>query len=87
MLKQTRHNQQSVAKKRSEIFTEKDDKEIITINYIETGSIIEGLVCGRRSKIFLDTGAKVNIISLQFLRKLKPGVVVLQNQVNMFYKV
>ena len=30
------------------------------------------------SQIFLDTGARINLISLDFLRKIKPGVVILE---------
>ncbi len=47
-------------------------------NYNEIGLVIEGQVFGKPSKIFFDTGAKVNIISLKRLRELIPGVVVLE---------
>ncbi len=47
-------------------------------NYNEIGSVMKELVFGKPSKIFLDTGAKVNIISLKRLRELIPGVVVLE---------
>ncbi len=45
---------------------------------MESGSVVEGLVNHKLSTIFLDTGAMVNIISLNYLRKVKPGVVRLE---------
>ena len=73
----TARQQESVVKRRSEEIGAKNEKQLITVNFIETGSIIEGLVFDVPSKIFLDTGAMVNLISLEYLRKVKPGVIVL----------
>lgn len=74
-------NKNSVTTRRSDAFSEKE-KHLVLINsmenYNEIGSVIEGQVFGKPSKILLNTGAKVNIISLKRFRELIPGVVVLE---------
>ena len=53
-------------------------KEVITINDKPDVPLLAARVFDEPCTAFLDTGARVNIISFDFLRKCKPGVVVLE---------
>ena len=48
------------------------------MNDAATGPLIEAKVCDRLTRLFIDTGAMINIISVDYFRKIKPGVVVLE---------
>ncbi len=53
-------------------------KEVITINNNPGGPLLAGRVFDEPSYMFLDTGAHINLISLDFLRKAKPGLVIIE---------
>ena len=57
---------------------DREKESVVTVNDTATGSLIEARVCDKPSRIFLDTGAMINIISVDYLRKIKPGVIVLE---------
>lgn len=50
---------------------------VITINDGSSGPFVKAQVEEHPSVIFLDSGAKINLITLEYLRKVKPGVVTL----------
>ncbi len=52
--------------------------EVITINDNPLAPLIAGRIFDVPGKIFLDTGARINLISLDFLRQVKPGVVIIE---------
>ncbi len=53
-------------------------KEVITVNDNPGGPLLAGRVFDEPSHMFLDTGARINLISLDFLRKAKPGLVIIE---------
>ncbi len=53
-------------------------KEVIYINDNSGGPLIAGRVFDEPSHMFLDTGAFINLINLDFLRKAKPGLVIIE---------
>ena len=55
------------------------DYPVITISDGSNGPFVQAKVEEHPSVIFLDSGAHVNLISLKYLRKIKPGVVTLDN--------
>ncbi len=42
------------------------------------GPLIAGRIFNEPGRIFLDTGARINLISLDFLRRVKPGVFIIE---------
>ena len=56
----------------------KETKDVITINDQSGGPLLAGHVFDVPSQVFLDTGARINLISLDFLRKVKPGLVIIE---------
>ncbi len=56
----------------------KEVKEVVSINDNPGGPLLAGRVFHEPSHMFLDTGARVNLISLDFLRKAKPGLVIIE---------
>ncbi len=55
-----------------------ENKLIVTVNDKNEGPLIDGRVFAAPCHIFLDTGAVVNIISLDFLRKVHQGVTLIE---------
>ncbi len=56
----------------------KEVKEVVYINDNSGGPLLAGRVFDEPSHMFLDTGARINLISLDFLRKAKPGLVIIE---------
>ena len=57
-----------------------ENKLIITLNHRTDGPLIEVEISDRPAKLFLDTGAMVNVIGLKESNKIKPGVRLLRNR-------
>ncbi len=55
-----------------------EEKMFITINDVAEGPLIGGRVFDRKSQIFLDTRAMINIICAEYLRKVKTGVTLIE---------
>ena len=73
-------NKNSVAPLRSDTDSQ-HEKQLVMVNrnkLKEMTSVLKGLVFGKQSKIFLDTGSQANLISLKSLRERVPGVVFLE---------
>lgn len=51
---------------------------MITVNQHTDEPPIEGKIPQRTAKVFLDTGAMVNMISLNVLNNIKPGVNIIE---------
>ncbi len=56
----------------------KEVKEVVYINDNPGGPLLAGRVFDEPGHMFLDTGARINLIRLDYLRKAKPGLVIIE---------